>query len=100
MGLEIVTPPAAEPVTRAEAALFMRYTGSLQNDVIDALITAARKYVESWTNRTLVTTTYAYYIEDLCNEIILPVSTVNSITSILYQDSDDTQQTLSSTLGS
>jgi uncharacterized phiE125 gp8 family phage protein len=98
MGLVVNTAPAEEPVTRAEAALFMRYTGSLQNDVIDALIVAARKYVEAWTNKTLVTTTYEYYTDDLYDEIILPTGTVSSITSIQYQDSTDTQQTLSSTL--
>jgi hypothetical protein len=31
MGLVITVEPAEEPVTLAEASLFMRYTGSLQN---------------------------------------------------------------------
>ena len=98
MGLVIATEPAEEPVTLAEASLFMRYTGSLQNAVITALITAARKDVESWSNKTMVTTTYEYYTEDLCDEILLPTGTAASVTSITYQDTDDAAQTLSATL--
>jgi uncharacterized phiE125 gp8 family phage protein len=90
--------PASEPVTRAEAALWMRYTGSLQNDVIDSLIKSARRYVELWTGRTLINTTWAYYTDDLYTCIKLPTGNVSSVTSIKYQDSDDVQQTLTSTL--
>ncbi len=98
MGLKVITEPATEPVTLTEAKLFIRYTQSLQNDVITALITAARRYVEKWTNRTLVTTTYEYYAENFCNEIQIPTSTVNSITSITYVDSNGDTQTLASTV--
>ena len=98
MGLKVITEPATEPVTLAEASLFIRYTQSLQNNVITALITAARRYVESWTNRTLVTTTYEYYLEDFCNVMEMPKSTVNSITSITYVDSNGDTQTLASTV--
>ena len=98
MGLVTTVEPAEEPVTLAEASLFMRYTGSLQNAVVTALIVAARKDVESWTNKTMVTTTYEYYTNDLCDEILIPTGTIQSITSITYQDSADATQTLTSTL--
>ena len=102
MGLKVITEPATEPVTLIEASLFIRYTQSLQNDVITALITAARRYVESWTNRTLVTTTYEYYVEDFsrCSpqEIQIPKSTINSITSITYIDGNGDTQTLENTV--
>ena len=82
MGLKVITEPATEPITLTEAKLWIRYTQSLQNDVVTALITAARRYVESWTNRTLVTTTYEYYVEDFARcspqEIQIPKSTINS----------------------
>ena len=94
MGLKVITEPATEPVTLVEASLFIRYTQSLQNNVITALITAARLDVENWTNRTLVTTTYEYYLENFCNEMQIPTSTVNSITSITYIDSSGDTQTL------
>jgi len=98
MALKVITQPATEPVTNAEADLWMRYTGSLQDNVIDALITAARQSVESWTNRTLITTVYEYYLTDLCALIKIPTSTVQSITSITYIDTNGDTQTLSSTL--
>ena len=98
MGLVITVEPAEEPVTLAEASLFMRYTGSLQNAVVTALIVAARKDVESWTNKTMVTTTYEYYTNNLYDEILIPTGTIQSITSITYQDSADATQTLTSTL--
>jgi uncharacterized phiE125 gp8 family phage protein len=98
MGLVITVEPAEEPVTLAEASLFMRYTGSLQNAVVTALIVAARKDVESWTNKTMVTTTYEYYTNNLYDEILIPTGTIQSIASITYQDSADATQTLTSTL--
>jgi len=98
MALKVITPPATEPVTLTEARLWIRYTGTLQDTVITSLITAARLDVESWTNRTLVTTGYEYYINDLCAEIQFPTSTVQSITSITYIDDNGDTQTLSNTL--
>lgn len=98
MGLVITVEPAEEPVTLAEASLFMRYTGSLQNAVVTALIVAARKDVESWTNKTMVTTTYEYYTNNLYDEILIPTGKIQSIASITYQDSADATQTLTSTL--
>ena len=98
MALVVTTPPATEPVTLAEASLWMRYTGSLQDNVITALITAARLDVESWTNRTMVTTSYDYYTENLCDVIDIPTSTIIAVSAITYQDTADAAQTLSSTL--
>lgn len=98
MALKVITQPATEPVTLTEARLWIRYDGTLQNDVITALITAARKSIESWTNRTLVTTGYEYYVNDLCAVIQFPTSTVQSITSITYIDDNGDTQTLSNTL--
>jgi len=98
MGLKVITEPATEPVTLTEAELFIRYTQTLQKDVITALITAARRYVEAWTNRTLVTTTYEYYLEDFCDVMQMPKSTINSITSITYTDSDGNPQTLATSV--
>lgn len=102
MGLKVITEPTEEPVDLEETKLWIRYTQSLQDDVITALITAARRYVESWTNRTLVTTTYEYYVEDFARcspqEIQIPKSTINSITSITYVDSNGDTQTLAASV--
>ena len=98
MALKLITDAATEPVTRAEAALFMRYTGTLQNDVIDSQIAAATRYVQNWCNVQLVNATFDYYTDDLYDIIKLPNSPISSVTSIKYQDEADAEQTLTSTL--
>ncbi len=98
MALVVTTAPAEEPVTTAEAALWIRYTDSLQTDVITALVTAARLDVESWTNRTMVSTGYDFSTTDLFDEIFIPTSTIIAVSAITYQDLDDATQALSSTL--
>lgn len=96
--LIISSAPATDPVTRAECALFMRYSGTLQNDVIDSLIKAATKYVQQWTGRTLVTTTFEFYYDWLLDSLQLPVADCTSITSIYYKDNTDNYTVLTSTL--
>jgi uncharacterized phiE125 gp8 family phage protein len=98
MALKVITPPVNEPVTLAEASLWMRYDQTMQTSVITALITAARIDVETWTNRTLIDTTYEYYLPNLCSSMDIPTSTVQSITSITYIDTNGTEQTLDPTL--
>ncbi len=98
MALSLITDATTEPVTRAEAALFMRYTGSLQNDVIDSLIVASTRYVQNWCSTQFVNATFDYYADSFCNPIDLPVGPVNSITSIKYQDASDVEQTLATTV--
>ena len=98
MALKLITDAASEPVTRAEAALFMRYDGSLQNDVIDSMIKAATRYVQNWCNCQLVNATFDYYTSALCDVIKLPNSPLSSVTSVKYLDQDDTEQTLSTSL--
>lgn len=98
MALKLITDAASEPVTRAEAALFMRYTGTLQNDVIDSLIIAATRYVQNWCNTQLINATFDYYTDSFCDYIDLPIGPVSSITSVKYQDADDAEQTLATTV--
>jgi len=94
MGLKVITQPLVEPVDLADASLWVRYDQTFQNPVITALITAARIDVETWTNRTLITTEFEYYLPNLCSSMEIPVSTVQSITSITYIDGNGTEQTL------
>lgn len=56
--LELVTPPAAEPVTLADAKTHMRVDTTLDDAYITLLITAARQFVENWTRRALIYQTW------------------------------------------
>lgn len=98
MSLKLITDALTEPVTRAEAVLYMRYTGSLQNDVVDALIVTATRVVQNWCSTQLVNATYEYYTDSFCNEMPISIGPISSFTSLEYQDQDDAEQTLATTV--
>jgi uncharacterized phiE125 gp8 family phage protein len=51
----LLTPPAVEPVTLADAKAWLRVTHDDDDGVIAALIAAARSHVEAQTRRALIT---------------------------------------------
>jgi len=55
MSITIVTPPASEPVSLAEAKLFLRVDHNAEDDLIAMLIAAAREAVEAACGRALIT---------------------------------------------
>jgi uncharacterized phiE125 gp8 family phage protein len=54
----LLTPPAVEPISLAEAKAFLRVEHGDDDDVITALIAGARIYVEAQTRRALITQTW------------------------------------------
>jgi len=97
-GLTEATAPASEPVTKAEAKLFARIDITDDDDLVDALIEAARREVESFTRRSLINTTWDMTLDCFPATILLPRSPLSSVTSISYVDTSGTTQTLTSTL--
>ncbi|MFY8039105.1 MAG: head-tail connector protein [Bosea sp. (in: a-proteobacteria)] len=59
----LIMPPAAEPVTLAEAKLYLRTAGPDEDDLVIALIRAARQLVEATSNRLLVSQTWRLVCE-------------------------------------
>ena len=99
MGNIVVTPPATEPVTLAEAKAHLRVSGSAEDTLITALIVAARQHVETTTCRSLITQTrrqeWSGFPASRC-PLRLPFGPVISITSFTYVDSAGDTQTLTS----
>ena len=94
MTLAEVTPPAAEPLTTAEAKAHLVVEHSDDDTLIDAQIAAARKLAETRTNRQLVQATYDWKIDRFSDLMHLPKPPLVSVTSIKYIDTDGVEQTL------
>jgi uncharacterized phiE125 gp8 family phage protein len=67
-----------------------------EDDLISALITAAREYCEGFTGRALATQTLEAYPQRFprVNEIELPCPPLQSVTSVKYTDSDGDETTM------
>jgi uncharacterized phiE125 gp8 family phage protein len=97
MNLKIITAPITEPVSLAEAKLHLRVTTDTDNTLITSLISAARIHCENITNRALASATFELVMDTFPEKIVLPMSPVESITSIKYTDSDGIETTLAAT---
>lgn len=96
MSLNLITGPAQEPVTLAEAKLHLRVTDSSEDALITSLISASRSLAEHETGRALITQTWERVLDAFpAAEIMLGRPTVLAITSITYLDTTGTLQTLS-----
>ncbi len=100
MGLSLVTAPAAEPVTLAEAKLHLRQEDSTADDtLITALIVAARENVEQFTRRALIEQTWKLWLDEFPSSgvIYLPKSPLRSVVAVTYVDGAGAVQTLATT---
>jgi uncharacterized phiE125 gp8 family phage protein len=94
--LTLVTAPTSEPITLTEAKAHCRVDHSLDDARFAALILAAREWGQGLTHKAFLTQTWDYSLDCFPDEIKLPMSPVQSITSVKYYDTDNTEQTLSS----
>lgn len=90
------TAPATEPVTTAQAKAHLLVEHTDDDTYIDSLVAAARRFVESFTGRRLISATHTLYADRFPTDAIyLPVSPVTAVTHVKYYDSSGTQQTWS-----
>lgn len=90
--------PAAEPITTAEAKTQLRLSVTDDDTYIDTLIVTARRQVEKYLARALVTQTRVLRLDrfPLSNVIELPYAPIQSVSSVTYVDQNGTTQTWSS----
>lgn len=96
----LVTAPATEPLTLAEAKLYLKVDDTSEDDFITALIVAARMAVEGRTWMPLISQTWAMQFDK--SELNTLIWNVNkapliSFSSVTYYDSNNELQTLAVT---
>jgi uncharacterized phiE125 gp8 family phage protein len=95
----LTTPPAAEPLTLADAKLHLRIeTGDTAEDaLVTSAVQAAREYAEEATGRALVTQGWTLTLDAFPARggvIALERAPVQSVTSVTYLDAAGVSQTL------
>ena len=100
MSLVQTAAPSVEPVTTTSQKEWMREDTSDEDSLIGNLAAASRAYVEMSTNRQMITATWQYKVSSFpsSGDIVLPISPLQSVTSITYVDTNDDTQTWSSAL--
>lgn len=96
MPLKLITAPTTEPVTLADAKSHLRVSGTDDDALITALISAARQDAEHRLGRALITQTWELTLDAFTDTIELPLPVLASVTSIKYIDATGTEITLSS----
>lgn len=118
-GLVLLTDATVEPITVSDAKAFLRIDPSDTNDdtLVTALISAARRHAENYTNRALISQTWDYWIDGFPpgtrapggwwdgvregalssliqaqGEIRIPKPPLLAINSITYYDTTDSPQ--------
>ena len=97
----LVTAPSVEPLTLAEAKLYLRVTHTAEDALITSLIVAGRQWIETYTRRALCTQTWDFRyagFPDRWRPLVVPNAPLQSVTSITYIDDDEATQTLSTSL--
>jgi uncharacterized phiE125 gp8 family phage protein len=96
---KLVTGPAVEPMTTAEAKTHLRVDFSDDDAYIDTLIVAARVALENETNRKLITQTWDLYMDRVPSSLFaIPFGSLQSVSSIKYVDSDAAETVVSSSV--
>ncbi len=90
MALKLSVPPEAEPITLEEAKLHCKVEVDDDDDLIEALITAAREYCEGFQRRAYITQTWELWLDSFpSTPLTLPLPPLQSVDSIKYYDTDN-----------
>lgn len=92
-----VVAPADEPLTLAEAKLYLRIDHDHEDVLIHDLIVTARLTAEQWLKRSLITQSWKLAYDACLPECVtLPMGPVNEITGVTVVNRDNTTQAIDS----
>jgi uncharacterized phiE125 gp8 family phage protein len=94
MASKLITAPATEPVTVAEAKAHLRVDSADDDALITALIVSARQGAEHITGRALMPQTWELALDKFPRQINLSRAPLTSITSIKYLDESGVLRTM------
>jgi uncharacterized phiE125 gp8 family phage protein len=96
MSLILITPPAAEPVTLAEAKAHLKLDTDDDDALVTSLIAAARARTEWHTGRALVTQSWVYNLDVWPHGglVEVPLPPLASVTSVTVYAEDDSATVL------
>lgn len=96
MSLQLITPPAAEPVTLAEAKVHLKVDTADDDAKITALVTAARARAEWHTGRAFVTQSWTLWLDAWPPDGIveLPLPPLQAVTQVAVTSSDGIRSVL------
>jgi len=94
MPLELVTPPALEPVSLDEAKAHLKLDTSDDDAMLTRLIAAARARAEWHTGRAFVTQSWILWLDGWCEPIDMPLPPLIAVSSIETYGTNDTPSVL------
>lgn len=105
MAYKIITPATVEPITLEEARKHLRieaFGSPLEHpddDYINTCITVAREFCEQYLERALAAHTIQMALDDFPSQgIPIPLAPTVGITSVIYVDTDDAEQTVATSV--
>ena len=96
MSLTLLTPPAAEPVTLAEAKAHLKVDTTADDALISSLITGARARAEWHSGRAFVTQSWTLWLDAWPQNglIEIPLPPLQSVTQVRLHAPDDASSVL------
>jgi uncharacterized phiE125 gp8 family phage protein len=94
--LTLLAPPASEPITLADAKLYLRVDDGHEDTLIEALIKAARDAVEVATGRSLISQKWCWESDGAVKALVLPLARgpVQAIDAVKAMQFDGSEVTL------
>lgn len=83
----------SEVLSLTDVKNHLRISGTDEDDALRMFISGVRRQTETFLGRTLVTSTWELKLDAFSDEIELPMSPIQSISSVSYIDTDGVSQT-------